>query len=532
MRLLLRSVVLATALTAGLAPTASAKTLCVAHGPGCYHAIQPAVDAAHDGDVVRIARGTFSGGVTIAKSIRLQGSGARATRIFGGGPVLTLGTFGSASEPTVSVDGVTITHGKTTSSPEAGTFVARGGGIFVPPAADFAIGATVTITDSVIADNEAAPSSTAPSPSGAPCPGGDCPYAEADGGGIDNAGNLTLDRVVVANNRAGGPVTSDSDGGGIYSHQGDLTIKRSWIARNSAVTIPPNGRFAEGGGIFVRAGTLTIKASSIDDNSASLTTRLPSFAGSDLIEMNAHAGGLHVSSGIPTTIKHVRITDNTVSAFDPNGEPAAFDAAMLIEDSPLTMDDTVIIGNDVRATYASSEDVGIGGTTLEVDGGGIITYTRITDNTAEGFSRAGVAAVSNGLSVFNFSDHPPQLLVVANSVIDGNRAVARSSSGSALIEGGGIFNNSLLELRHVAVTRNSGAALAPSGHAQGGGIWNGVELSGPPVELTLRDSAISHNSLIGSSGITLDGGGLFTTEPITRSRTSIADNHPNQCSGC
>jgi hypothetical protein len=531
MKLLLRGVVLATALTVGLAPMAFAKTLCVSHGSGCYRAIQPAVDAAHDGDVVRVAPGTFWGGVKIAKSIRLQGSGADATRIVGGGPVLTLGTFGATSEPTVSVDGVTITRGKTTSSPD-GTFVARGGGISVPPAADFAIGATVTVTDSVIAGNEAAPSSTAPSPSGAPCPGGDCPYAEADGGGIDNWGTLTLDHVVVANNRAGGPVTSDSDGGGIYSHQGDLAIKRSWIAHNSAVTIPPNGRFAEGGGIFVRAGTLTIKTSSIDDNSASLTSKLPSFAGSDLIEMNAHAGGLHISSGIPTTIQHARITDNTVSAFDPNGEPAAFDAALLIEDSPLTMDDTVISGNDVRATYASSEDVGIGGTTLEVDGGGMITNTRITGNTAEGFSRAGVAAVSNGLSVLNFSDDPPKLLLVANSVIDGNRAVARSSSGSALIEGGGIFNNSLLELRHVAVTRNSGAAFAPSGHAQGGGIWNGVELSGPPVELTLRDSSISRNSLIGSSGITFDGGGVFTTEPITRTQTSIADNHPNQCSGC
>jgi hypothetical protein len=531
MRVLLRGVVLAISLTAVLAQTASAKTLCVSHGSGCYRAIQPAVDAAHDGDTVRVGPGTFSGGVTIGKSIRLRGSGADATRIVGGGPVLTLGTFGAASEPTISVDGVTITRGKTTSSPD-GTFRALGGGIVVPPAADSGVGATVTITDSVIAGNEAAPSSTAPSPSGAPCPGGDCPYAEANGGGIDNGGTLTLDRVVVANNRSDGPVTSDADGAGIYSHQGALTIRRSVIARNSAVAVPPNGRFAEGGGIFVSAGTLAIEASSIDGNAASLTTTLPSFAGSDLINMNAHAGAIHVSNGIPTTIKHAKITGNSVSAFDPNGEPAAFDAAMLIEDSPLTMDDTVFSSNDARATYASSEDVGIGGATLEVDGGGTITNTRLTDNTAAAFSRAGVAAVSNGLAVFNFSDGPPKLLVVEDSVIDGNRAVTRSSTGTALTEGGGIFNNSLLALRHVLVTRNSGAAFAPSGHAQGGGIWNGVELSGPPVELTLTDSAITHNSVTGSPGITLDGGGVFTTEPITRTRTSIAGNRPNQCTGC
>jgi hypothetical protein len=52
------------------------------------------------------------------------------------------------------------------------------------------------------------------------------------------------------------------------------------------------------------------------------------------------------------------------------------------------------------------------------------------------------------------------------------------------------------------------------------------------VELTLTDSAITHNSLTGSSAITLDGGGVFTTEPITRTRTRITENHPTQCTGC
>jgi hypothetical protein len=196
------------------------------------------------------------------------------------------------------------------------------------------------------------------------------------------------------------------------------------------------------------------------------------------------------------------------------------------------MEDTVISGNDVRATKASSEDVGIDGSTLEVDGGGTITHTRITDNTASAFSGAGVAAVANGLAVYNFSDAPPQPLVVTDSIIDGNRSVARSTTGTAIFEGGGVFNNSLLELRRVLVTRNSGAAFGPAGHAQGGGVWNGVELSGPPVELTLTDSAIARNTLAGGPAIALAGGGLFTTEPVTRTRTTIAANRPDQRSGC
>ena len=219
MRLLVRGVVLTAALTVVLAPPAAAKTLCVAHGSGCFRAIQPAVDAAHDGDVVRVGPGTFPGGVKLGRSVRLQVSGADATRIAGGGPVLTLGTLGAASEPIISVDGVTITRGKTTSGPD-GAFRALGGGIFIPRRRRLRArcerddhrqrhrgqrgGAVI---DVAVAEPSA-------------LPGRRLPYAEADGGGIDNAGTLTVDRVVVADNRADGPVTSDADGAGIYSHRG------------------------------------------------------------------------------------------------------------------------------------------------------------------------------------------------------------------------------------------------------------------------------------------------------------------------
>ena len=63
--------------------------LCVGSKPGCYATIQAAVDAAHDGDMIKLAAGTFSGGVTIDKSVSLVGAGAAATIIKGGGPVLT-----------------------------------------------------------------------------------------------------------------------------------------------------------------------------------------------------------------------------------------------------------------------------------------------------------------------------------------------------------------------------------------------------------------------------------------------------------
>jgi len=128
--------------------------------------VQAAIDAAHDGDSIVISAGVFAGGITVNKSVRIVGAGARHTTIRGGGPVVTIGRFGAVHEPTVSIRGVTITGGVTHSSAlssevtgQAGV-LALGGGVEIPPAAQFADGATVTIRDSVIKGNRAAPNAS------------------------------------------------------------------------------------------------------------------------------------------------------------------------------------------------------------------------------------------------------------------------------------------------------------------------------------------------------------------------------------
>jgi hypothetical protein len=123
-------------------------------------------------------------------------------------------------------------------------------------------------------------------------------------------------------------------------------------------------------------------------------------------------------------------------------------------------------------------------------------------------------------------------VTVKDSVISGNTATATSPAGSATVHGAGIYNNSLLDLRQVDVSGNTGNANGLSGAAEGGGIWNGVELSGPPVTLTLENSSVTRNSLTGSAGIVVRGGGLFTSEPVTLTRSLVARNAPDQCFGC
>ena len=511
-------------LVAGAAQSASkGAVLCVGSGQHCYTTIQAAVDAAHDGDTIQIGLGTFAGGISIDKSISLTGAGPLTT-IRGGGPVLTIGVADAATEPTVSLSGMTISGGDTHGD---GT-IANGGGIDIPAAADFTVGATVSINNTLVVGNRADPTTTAPI--GPPCPAGRCPFAQAQGGGIYNAGTLTLNRATVTDNVAAG-VASDADGGGIFSVVGALTVNNSLVAHNQALAVVPNGRFAEGGGLFVDGGSLTVRNAIVSSNSATLTSHLPVFAGGNVIDMNANSGGIHVSDGVPTTVENTAVTGNTVTATDLLGEPIAFDAGMLMGDSQLHMRNTLVTDNQVIASVATSADVGPSGTALELDGGGTISNTRISGNSATENSPAGAADVSSGLAVYNFNNDP-ELVTVQDSIISGNTATASSTTGSASAQGAGIFNNSLLDLRNVQVAGNAGKASGPTGVSQGGGIWNGVDLSGPPVQLTLENTLVTHNSITGSSGITLQGGGLFTTFPVTLTHSLVAANAPDQCFGC
>jgi hypothetical protein len=55
-----------------------------------------------------------------------------------------------------------------------------------------------------------------------------------------------------------------------------------------------------------------------------------------------------------------------------------------------------------------------------------------------------------------------------------------------------------------------------------------------PVQLTLQGTDVTSNSLTGSPGFTVRGGGLYTKSPatVTLRNSLIAYNVPDQCSGC
>lgn len=238
---------------------ALAATLCVG-GSGCYTSIQQALDHAQNGDTIRIDPGTFAGGVTISASVSLMGAGAGKTIIQGGratptAPVIRIGIYLAASEPSVSISGVTITGGNNTSDTDP--FDDSGGGIKVEPPVGATAGTirpagTITIMNSVITGNSVL------SLGGESCGSGPTPTCfSAVGGGISNFGSMTLFNTTVSNNTASWNVSPASDfdytsGGGIANAGlSTLTLRNSTVSGNTvsfSTAVAAQGDFAFGGG--------------------------------------------------------------------------------------------------------------------------------------------------------------------------------------------------------------------------------------------------------------------------------------------
>jgi hypothetical protein len=512
--------------------------------------VQAAVDAAHDGDTVRIPAGRFAGGVVVTKSINLVGAGPSATALVGGEHVLTIGTWMAPTEPNVRISGLTLRGGRAHSSPESPDFtglpgaIAGGAGLEIP-ASDSFLGGTVTVTDSVITDNVSSPvDSVLPGPDQQPgwphCPDGFCTFAGAFGGGVENWGTLTLVRTTVSDNRAGGALASDADGAGIFSWQ-NLTLQSSQVTGNHAGAVAPHGRFAEGGGIFMRNVTvLTMRTSSVSGNTASLTSTNPVInPDGSTTDMLANSGGIHVDDGSTVAIDSSRIDDNAAVVDNPQGRAGVINAGLQLTISDLTMTNTSVSGNRAVARIHDVGDFGPMGSALQWCNLGTISGLRANGNatviTSLHGDASGAGAVFAGATLCNGFDPGPSTL--SRSLIQNNTTTAIAPHGRADVLGAGINTASSLTMSGVLVSGNHGVAHGSrGGDVQGGGIWNGMFplpfLDGLHSNLTLTRSLVVGNVVTGGPGEATTGGGIYTRDPIALSLTAVVGNRPDQCTGC
>ena len=302
-------------------------------------------------------------------------------------------------------------------------------------------------------------------------------------------------------------------------------MRNDIVTGNVAEKDGGDGFRVEGGGIEVQDGeAFSISDSLVTRNSASYSSS--SDAPTDVLVDGA---GVHVGDGGTASIANTTISDNVAAASGPLGEPTAASAGLVVGQSTLALTNSTISGNRVVLVAASTEDPGPSGSAFEFDGYATISNVRVVDNSTSIKVSSGVAGATGAVLSL---DQDPQAALLSNSVISGNSVTVASATGSATIQGVGITNNGELELRNDLISGNTGTALAPSGFAQGGGIWNGEVFAPPPLSLLVQDSAITGNVVTGSPGVNVAGGGIFTTSPITLAHSLVAGNRPNQCTGC
>jgi hypothetical protein len=334
-------------------------------------------------------------------------------------------------------------------------------------AVDIAAGAHVTISGLTIAGGHARDGQlgSAGVGSGTPQNGG-MGGQGGDGGGIRNAGTLTLDHATITGNHAGNGGTGGSgatvimlgdtatgggaggaggQGGGIYS-TGTLTITDSTISSNHAGDGGPGGSggsnnmpgiagaagvggvgHEDGGGIAIGGGTATISGSTIDGNtSGSGGPGGSGGAGSSFATAGGVGGSASWGGGLSAVTATVTITNSTIAdnqsgdggdggigGFGTGGNgghggDAGRGGAIRSANATVTLTNVTLAGNALGSPGA----------------GGLASFTVGNAN-----GTSGAAGVGGGLYV----EGTP--LVVANSIVASNTG-GNCAAGSPITDGG------------------------------------------------------------------------------------------------
>ncbi len=318
------------------------------------------------------------------------------------------------------------------------------------------------------------------------------------GGGIRNAGNLTLENVTVTDNETFGFATnSDDSGGGIFNDTGStLTVIGGEISNNRAE--------ADGGGVFASVGsTVSIDGTTIRDNVAlrhgagafaSVTSSI-SVANATLTGNTAGIrGGGYYNEGT-FTVTSTQITDNEIN-IDNNGGGAGFWNA--------ANGDTSITNSRLADNEASN---GRGGAFVNSDAGQVtITNTDIVDNTSR----------SDGGGFYN--TNAAGVVTITNSTISGNE--------SRLAHGGAFRNEGIVNLEDVEITGNQtspnnddGSPNSGNLDRRGGGFYNGI--SG---RINAIDTNVTNNVSAGPGGGFFNDSGTITFSVDDNAQTSISNN--------
>src|SRR5262245_44171194 len=387
------------------------------------------------------------------------------------------GTIGLTSGELVITDGVTI------DGPGAGRLAVSGND--ASRVLRIGSGAEVTIDDLTVSNGRAV----------------------GQGGGILNAGSLTLSRAIVSNNQAVGRAGAtlgavvDAFGGGIFN-AGTLTVGHTIFVHNQAIgadgTTSSIGSSGLGGAIMSN-GTPSAPATA--------TVSYSAFTGNEAIggaagigASRAGVGGAINNATGTLTVSHSVFHDNQAVGGLENGVPGGFGAG---------------IGG------AISNVARFGSALLSV------SYCTLTNNRAVGGAAGAGTIAQNGrggaIANYVFGGVVPPVIVTAIASIDhskivGNQAIGGvgPTGGNGL--GGGIENENggvlFVSSSLIAFNQAIGGDGDNGGTGLGGGIFSGSSGPAGAPKLTLSSSIVALNQADGgaaaggSAGEGL-GGGLY-----------------------
>jgi predicted outer membrane repeat protein len=281
------------------------------------------------------------------------------------------------------------------------------------------------------------------------------------GGGIDNAGHLSLTKVSVFKNTAG-------DGGGIFNDNG----AKLWLGGKSGTSVNYNSANGYGGGgIYNYRGTVTSTNATVNHNTA---------AGSSVIG----GGGIFNQDG--TVWLGSRWTAGT--SVNWNTAPAGGGIDNFGSLSHLTLDNGQVNQNTATSLGGGISNAGPNTTTL--------MDTSVNRNKAT----AGAGIYSTGkLSLTNVDVNHNAASVYGGGVFSdfGGTLSAYGvtiHANSAANVGGGVASNGAAKFWNSAISGNSSKT-------GGGGIYSFNSA------LTLNDSTVNHNTAPHGGGIYAWGGG-------------------------
>ncbi len=304
--------------------------------------------------------------------------------------------------------------------------------------------------------------------------------AEIKGGGIYNAGTLTVSGCTFKGNEAIQEIGSDTaEGGGIYN-TGTLAVTDCTLSDNSATANNDVGTPAAAGGGIYNTGTLTISGSTFRHNSASASgAALPL----------SSAGGIFNAGTL--TLNNSAVSDNSTSAYVGSGGGIENSGMLLVTNSTISDNTAVGLGGG-----------GGGG----IDNGSTVTILNSTLSGNSADDGAGGAINNAGT------------LTITNSTLSGNKDVGGPKHDTG--QGGGINNTGSLTVTDSTISANSAGQ-----NGSGAGIYNAGKLTANMSIFANRDTA---NLDSASRGTFLSlGHNLFSDKPdVALSSTDLVNTDP------